>query len=163
VGAAAIDVELPAHGACSWGVEELIGHFVDASWAYRFGPPAQDLIAVTLERSCTGATPEVLSQAFRFPAQRPLEQLSAEDLGLRATLRRSAGGASELRLASARFAYGVRIHGPRWELGDDAVSIEPGQGRTVAVRLPDAEAAAGAHVTALNLRGTVQVQVEAAG
>src|SRR5205807_213638 len=63
----------------SENVEALLGRFVDASWAYRFGPPAQDLIAVTLERGA-----EVLSQSFRFPAGRPTARHSPPELGLSA-------------------------------------------------------------------------------
>ena len=32
-----------------WDVEALLGRFVDAAWAYRFGPPAHDLIVASLE------------------------------------------------------------------------------------------------------------------
>jgi len=41
----------------------MLGRFVDASWAYRFGPPAQDVIVATLEAEGT-----VISQATIFPA-----------------------------------------------------------------------------------------------
>ena len=33
-------VRVPAHGHLEVDVEELLGRFVDASYAYRFGPPA---------------------------------------------------------------------------------------------------------------------------
>jgi beta-mannosidase len=59
-------------------VESVLGRFADASYAYRFGPPQHDAVVVSLEREG-----ELLSQAFRFPAGRPLAQ---EDLGLEAEL-----------------------------------------------------------------------------
>ena len=50
----------------------MLGHFVDASWAYRFGPPAQDVIVASLERDESSAPGSgMISQAVRFPAGRP--------------------------------------------------------------------------------------------
>ncbi len=48
-------IELEPHSQREWNVETIIGHFVDASWAYRFGPPAQDAIVVSLERDESSA------------------------------------------------------------------------------------------------------------
>ena len=39
---------LAAHGHTRLGVEELLGHFVDASYAYRFGPPSHAAVRATL-------------------------------------------------------------------------------------------------------------------
>ena len=49
IGEARVPVELEPHSQGEWNVESVIGHFVDAAWAYKFGPPAQDAIVVTLE------------------------------------------------------------------------------------------------------------------
>lgn len=43
-------VELEAHSHDHWNVEAVIGRFVDAGWAYRFGPCVNDTIVVTLEQ-----------------------------------------------------------------------------------------------------------------
>ena len=43
-------VELEPHAQAEWNVATVIGHFVDAAWAYRFGPSAHDAIVVSLER-----------------------------------------------------------------------------------------------------------------
>ena len=43
VGDIVVAIELPAHGSAERNVEAVLGRFVDASWAYRFGPPAQDV------------------------------------------------------------------------------------------------------------------------
>ena len=47
------ELELPARHVAR-NVEALLGRFVDVSWAYRFGPPAQDLIVFSLERERGG-------------------------------------------------------------------------------------------------------------
>ncbi|MDQ6745074.1 MAG: glycoside hydrolase family 2 protein, partial [Actinomycetota bacterium] len=62
-------VELEPHCACSLNLETVLGRFVDVGWAYRFGPPGQDLVVLSLERA--GEPPEVLGQAFRLPVGRP--------------------------------------------------------------------------------------------
>ena len=94
----------------------------------------------------------MLSQAFFFPAGRPTERRPAAELGLRVSATEEA-----LRLQADRLVYGVRISAPGFTPLDDAFSIEPGAGRTVALRRDDPEARAEpAVVTALNLEGQVR-------
>ena len=70
VGAGEQLLEVGPHGSTDLDVEAVIGHFVDASWAYRFGPPAQDLI-VGDARAIDGDGARPIGQAFRFPLGRP--------------------------------------------------------------------------------------------
>ncbi len=156
-------LELAAHDTCTRDIEAMLGRFVDVSWAYRFGAPGHDVVAATLERERESDAPEVLSQAFRFPAGRPLCRHSAEELGLEGTVRRLDDRTLVLRLHSHRIAYGVRVHLPGLLPRDDALTLEPGVAREIllepaADRLPDL-AASGA-LTALNLDGRVRVRVE---
>jgi beta-mannosidase len=145
------EVALAPHSGCSENVEELLGRFVDASWSYRFGPPAQDLIALSLERSAPDGA-ELLSQSFRFPAGRPLGQEPADRLGCSAI---SHGLADEARLivSSRRFLYGVRVCVPGYAPDDDAFSVEPGHSREVVLRQVGEAGAHPGHLTALNLTG----------
>jgi beta-mannosidase len=157
VAKAAEDIELPPHGAAERSVEGLLGHFADAAWAYRFGPPAHDVIVVSLE---TGGEPaQLLSQSFRFPAGRPRAREAAERLGLRARWRTHPDGGASLTIETRRLAYGVRVHVPGFVADDDAFSVEPGGARLV--RLTPASAGAspsGGSVTAINLDGQVNIQ-----
>jgi beta-mannosidase len=161
VGGASEALDVPAHAAIERNVEGMLGHFVDASWAYRFGPPAQDAIVATLERvdgSGAGAT-EVLSQAFHFPAGRPLAQERADRLGLTATSSPADDGTVRLTITSRRLAYGVRIHASGFATSDDAFSVEPGGIRTVALA-PTRPGVRydGGQLTALNLAGRVVIR-----
>jgi beta-mannosidase len=52
-----LPIELRPHSQAEWNAETLVGGFRDASWAYRFGPPAQDAIVVSLERGPTLPAP----------------------------------------------------------------------------------------------------------
>jgi beta-mannosidase len=152
---ASAEIELAPHETVERELETLLGRFFDLSWAYRFGPPAQDLVAVSIE----DADGRTLSRSFRFPAGRPLAPLGAAELGLEASV---AGGATpELQIRSRAFAYGVRIHAPGFAPSDDAFSIEPGGQHAVTLhpREPGAELGDVA-LTALNLSGRVRAAAQ---
>jgi beta-mannosidase len=153
-------IELPGRSHAAYDVEQLLGHFVDASWAYRFGPPPHDLLVASLERQGEQGY-ELLSQSIRFPAGRPMAIESAGRLGLAAEAETLADGAVRVRVQSRRFAYGVRIHVPGFTADDDAFSIEP-QGERI-VRLRPRELAgeySGGALTALNLDGRLRIQTQ---
>jgi beta-mannosidase len=156
-GEATEPLELAPGGAAERDVEAMLGHFVDASWAYRFGPPAHDVVVASLEAP-DGA---LLSQALRFPAGRPREIARAEDLGLVAEALPLPDGRLELTVRATRLVYGLRIHVDGMAASDDAFSVEPGGQRTV-VLTPDGTGAPGAiAVSALNLAARVGVPVGA--
>jgi beta-mannosidase len=150
------ELALAAHGAVTIDAEELIGRFVDVSWAYRFGPPAADVVAIALE-STDGA---LLSQSFRFPAGYPLRRSTSAELGLTATVTGDGEDRARLRIgADRRLVYGVRIETPGWVADDDAFCVEPGHAREIGMRR-----AAGSHageplgrVTALNCSSAVTI------
>jgi beta-mannosidase len=149
---AGMDLDLEPHATTAYNVEQLLGRFADISWAYRFGPPGQDVVIASLE-----AGGELLAQAFTFPAGRPLEPEPAERLGLTAIL-----AAEGLRLESRRLAYGVRISLEGCEPADDHLTLEPGRARVVRIRRKDPQqAAAGGWLTALNLVGRISIEGEA--
>ena len=155
VAEAETELRLAGHETRRLSVEGLVGTFTDAAWAYRFGPPAHHAIVATLHRAGTDGPPgadDVASQAFFFPAGRPTERRAAAELGLRASV-----SEDRLRLQADRLVYGVRISAPGFSPVDDAFSVEPGAGRTVALRREDPEARAeSAVITALNLEDQVR-------
>jgi beta-mannosidase len=142
VGEGTEPLALPAHGAHSRDLEELLGHFADLSWAYRFGPPQQDAVAVAVERDG-----ELLAHAMRFPVGFP-RAATAEELGLEARVR---ADPPRLELRSTRVVAGVRIVGgdPR----EGVVDLEPGRERVVAL----GEAGAPTALHAVNLLGSVEL------
>jgi beta-mannosidase len=154
---ATCELELAAHGVCAHDVETLLGRFVDVSWAYRFGPPAQDVVVFSLERG-PGEGGELLSQSFRLPAGRPLLREPASRLGLAATLTAATDELVVLTVRTRRFAHGVRVHVPGFDPSDDAFSVEPGGERRIDLtrRAGEAPTDRGA-LTALNLIGRVVI------
>ncbi|MBV9193151.1 MAG: hypothetical protein JO168_03320 [Solirubrobacterales bacterium] len=156
------DEVLAPHSGRSENVEALLGRFVDASWAYRFGPPAQDLIVVSLEQRGAETT-RLLSQCFRLPAGRPPARETPEQLGLSVALSALEDRGARLTVSARRFLYGVRPLVPGYAPDDDAFSVEPGRAREVWLRRIESAAAPGPPpppagcVSALNLSGTLAV------
>jgi len=151
------ELELAPHGYSVHDLEEMLGHFVDVSWAYRFGPPAQQVVVCSLERD-GGQGVELLSQCFRLPAGRLLAREPAARLGLTATLTPSGEDRTELQIRAQCFVYGVRVHLPGFRAADDAFSIEPGGERRIALaRVDGAPPGADGALTALNLAGRVPI------
>ena len=152
------DLLVPARGGLTRDVEGMLGRFVDASWAYRFGEPQHDLIVASLES--TDDSPEPLSQAVRFPAGRPAGTQGAAELGLEAAASRD-GDDVLLTVRSRRLAYGVRVRATGFAPDDDAFSVEPGGHRVVRLRAREAGAErTPLTLTALNLEGSVKVVVD---
>ena len=150
-------VSLGPAEAVTHNVETVLGRFVDASWAYRFGPPVSDAIVASLEAD-DEATP-LLSQAFRFPAGRPLHVRTAAELGVSAVMEPDGAG-GVVCVGAERLLYGVRLEVPGHVAVDDAFCVEPGHQRQVAVaprRATEAEAAGSPALSALNLRGRVRI------
>jgi beta-mannosidase len=151
------ELALAPHDSVSTDVESILGRFVDASWAYRFGPPAQDLIVTSLEREAPGGA-ELISRAFHFPVGRPSEVESPSALGFRAEAHRAGDGSVRLVVEATRCVHGVRIDAPGFEADDDAFSLEPGCAHGVNLKVMGPGSSAGAiAVRALNMRGSVAV------
>lgn len=177
-------VALGPHSQGEWNVESVIGHFVDASWAYRFGAPAQDAIVVSLERAAARApaapaaerasvdtSPPAdaaaadrwpICQTVRFPAGRPSAPETPEQLGLTVeTSAAQADGGVRVEVGSRRLAYGVRIDAPGYVPGDDGFFVEPGGTRTVMLSPTGPESSlARATIGALNMEGRLALAAE---
>ncbi len=74
VGEATAPVEVPGHGSWSGDVETLLGRWVDAAYAYRFGPPQHDLVVAALD--------DLGLASAREPAGRSAARLPADVLGI---------------------------------------------------------------------------------
>ena len=162
VGEADSRIELAPHSQGEWNLETLLGRFVDASWAYRFGPPAQDAIVVSLS---AGQSPEQqsapLSQAVRFPAGYPLAREHPDRLGLCASAVELPDGRARVTLSSTRLAFGVRVEASGYTPAEDCLCLEPGVARCLTLQPGDDERSLRAgRVSALNMAGSVRVTVQ---
>ena len=151
------ELRVVAHSTVDRDLEAILGGFLDASWAYRFGPPVGAVVATLVAR---GEDEADASPAFLFPAGPPLAREDAERLGLTASARAVPGGAV-LEILGARVLYGVRVRADGMIAADDAFSLEPGRTRRVALRATSDPKPTSIAIEAVNLRGKLGVQVEA--
>ncbi|HEX4731678.1 MAG TPA: hypothetical protein VH299_10435 [Solirubrobacterales bacterium] len=160
VGEVSEQLRLDPHTSVSRDLETMLGGFVDASWAYRFGPPAQDLIVASLERGDGDERGELISQAVFFPAGRPAAAHSAERLGLECEAASAAGEKVEVRLRSRRLLYGTRVDARGYAPADAWFCVEPGIERKLVLKRDGmAEAGSAVGVSALNLQGRLGAEI----
>ncbi len=126
VDAGTAEVVLPRSVVIERSVEDILGHFADAGYAFRFGPPSHDLVVATLRREA-----EILSEAFFFPPGRPSRREGIERLGFSASAEPQADGSLRVTLSSTRFAYAVTLDVPGYMASDDYISVAPGGRRVV--------------------------------
>jgi beta-mannosidase len=151
-GVARIDV--PAHDAMDVPADGLFDAFVDSAYAYRFGPPAFDVVVATLESAATGAP---LGEAFHFPLGPPAEPV--REVGLEARAEPLDGGAYALTVRAARFAYAVSIDAGPFLPDDDAFHLPPGGARTVRLWPTTPGARPAGTVRALNALGSARITI----
>ena len=151
-------IGIPAHTTLSFGVEEILGRFFDAAYAYRFGPPGHDLIATSLHAD-RGDVP--FAQAFRSPAGRSADRRPIDELGITAEARFLDDGTIDMLFVARRFAYGVRASAPGWMPDDAYFGIESGVKRRILLRpLHLGEVPSSITVTAINAEGRLSIAIE---
>jgi beta-mannosidase len=118
------DVELPPRSNRTMSSAELIGAFFDITHAYRFGPPALDVTAVTLDDGKTG---QRLAEGVHFPLGRTALHgdpgLSVEAI--------ADGSEFSLLIRATRFAAGIQVEDAHWRAEDEGFFLMPGEERLV--------------------------------
>ncbi len=138
------------------GVEELLGRFVDANWAYRFGPRDHELVVVSVHIASDDVP---LLQHFHWVGPRSLQRESLDTLGLRGTGEWK-GGELSVIVAATRPAWGVRVYGPELVSDDSWFSLEPGRPRRVVLRtLGNGAVESSVRISALNASSSGVIEV----
>lgn len=134
-------IEVDGHSERHWNAATLLGGFRDLTNAYRFGPPAYDVVRARLEAGDTA------SEAFYLPLgqSRPQEH----DLGLEARAA-PAGDDWQLTIGTSRFAQCVAIDVPGFAPTDSWFHLAPETHRTVLLRPLGASTSPKGRVRALN-------------
>jgi beta-mannosidase len=159
IGTGEAELMVPAHGDASDDVETLIGGFLDASWAYRFGSPRRAVVASFV---LVGEDEREARTGFLFPAGPPISRESADALGLSARAVPTEDGVA-LELSADRLVYAVRVR-TGLDVADGGFSLEPGRPRQVRLEATaDGVHPASIAVEAINLRGRLAVEVEEVG
>jgi beta-mannosidase len=152
VGRASRPVEVAPRETLELPAAALFEGFLDLGWAYRFGPPAQDLVVATL-RAPSG---EALARAFHFPVGWPATR--EPDVGLAAEARLE-GDDAVLVLRARRFAQSIAIDVEGFLPEDAYFHLAPGEERAVPLRRVSATGAPRGTVQALNSEAATKVVV----
>ncbi|HKF65713.1 MAG TPA: glycoside hydrolase family 2 protein, partial [Vicinamibacterales bacterium] len=145
-------VSVPARGHHSVHADALFNGFRDLTYAYRFGPPAHDVIAASLRDARTGL---FRASACYFPGPLPAGQ--SGDVGL--TVRPELGPEGyTLVLATKRFAHAVAIEVDGFVPDDNYLNLEPGATRKVGLRAVTSGVVPRGRASALNGRDNVQIK-----
>jgi beta-mannosidase len=144
-------IKVDGHSEQHWNAATLLGGFRDLTNAYRFGPPAYDLVRARLEAGDT------VSEAFHLPLG--LGRRQEPDLGLEA---HAAPGRDnwQLTVLTRRFAQWVVIDVPGFAAQDSWFHLAPGSQRTVVLRPLDGSPTPKGRVRAVNALHSSPVVVE---
>jgi beta-mannosidase len=132
----------------------LFDGFRDISYAYRFAPPAQDVVVASLLDEAGNLVSEVVH--LPLGRGRPLEG----DLGLAATAHCSAAGAWRLDVTSRRFAQFVVVDVPDFIADNSWFHLPPGATRSVNLTPVASAIQPQGYVSALNSRAVASISVE---
>ena len=147
-------VEVGPHSAITIAATDLLGGFRDLTWAYRFGPPAYDVVHAKLSAAGTGLERDVCY----LPLGRGRPRQS--DLGLTARARPAGEGAWSMTVASRQFAQWVVVDVPGYTASDSWFHLAPGTQREVRLVPDDPRSTLRGEVRALNATRSTPVVVE---
>jgi beta-mannosidase len=146
-------LSLAPRDARELSVDAMLGGFLDTTYAYRFGPPAHDVLHAVLTADDHDGP---LAEAFLFAHGRPTAV--EHDIGLGAELERGAGEDAILRLETRHFAQSVEIRSPGYAPADNYFHLAPGSRRAIALQRTAAVAPPSVTVQALNAAMPVRLQ-----
>ena len=140
---AAHPVRVKARDTVVVNLSNLFDEFTDLNYAYRFGPPKYDVIAVTLKdhdgMACSQDVTLPLGQA------RAIEG----DVGLSAVVI-SSGAAPQIRVTTRRFAQWVSVNAPGYRPSDSWFHLPPQSERMITLFEGDPSRPPRGRVRALN-------------
>lgn len=146
-------LSLPARGKASVRVDALLPHFVDSTYAYRFGPPAFDAVVATL----ADASGVRLAEALFLPGLLP--SATRGDLGLVAEATPEREGSYALTLRSTKLALWVALDVRGYAPSDDFLHVVPGETRAITLRPTRPGAKLSGTVSALNGDSPVRIKI----
>jgi beta-mannosidase len=149
-----ITIQVDAHTKLKLQDCALLPHFMDASYAYRFGPAGHDVAVVNLYQAGNNAP---VANAFHFP--KGLHLARESDLGLKARCQVDADGCHVLHLSTQKLAVAVAVHMPGFIPADNYFHLAPGSSYQVRLQATGTVSAQ-AHVQAQNALGSVRIEFD---
>ncbi|GAC1459208.1 MAG: glycoside hydrolase family 2 protein [Steroidobacteraceae bacterium] len=151
---ASLDVEAPPRATLEIAASDFFDEWYDLNYAYRFGPPAHDLVVVRL----LDPGGVCLGESFFFPIGLP--NSTEADVGLTATAAARADGDYDLTVSTRRFAQSVCIEAEGFEAEDDYFHLAPAATRTIRLRAAAATGAAAPQGFARALNSTAAATIK---
>jgi beta-mannosidase len=148
-------IEVAGRGALTRSDTDLLGGFRDLTRAYRFGPPAHDVVVATLVPDDGGPSRE----AFYLPLGSKRPRLP--DVGLTACARRSGIGEWALTIETEHFAQWVSLEVNGFRYSDSWFHMAPNSQRTVVLHSAGPDRPPRGEVRALNSRLAASIRIEA--
>jgi beta-mannosidase len=118
-------VVVAGHGVIAFNAMSLLDGFHDLSYAYRFGPPSHDVVAITLD------SPRGPLCAVHFIGGMPSHV--ERDVGLAAELHAAPRGEYEAVVRTRRFAQAIRIELDGFVAADNYFHLCPGEERRISL------------------------------
>jgi beta-mannosidase len=138
-------LRIPARGSVEVAGTTLFDHFLDLTYAYRFGPPAFDVAVGRLVDAATGTT---LGECFHFPGTLSLER--SADLGLEASAEPVDASTWSLSVRTRKLAQAVAIDVRDFIPEDAYFHLAPGAERRVRLQARAPQNKPSGQVRALN-------------
>jgi len=148
------EVTLPPRSQAWWNVEEVFGHFVDASYAYRFGPPGHRAVCARLVSE--GQSERIVEFEPAFHLVPGLACAERDDIGLNARLERDCDG-TVLVIGVRGFAQCVSIDFGDCIPSDNYFDVAPGHLKRVRLVHGNGARPLAGTVRALNSGAMVEV------
>ncbi|WP_146218886.1 glycoside hydrolase family 2 protein [Undibacterium pigrum] len=153
-------VKLAPHTSIKIQDYALLPHFIDTSYAYRFGPAGHDVVAAVLYQQAQQGRQgheQAIATDFHFPQS---HQLAVQaDTGLQAHCSMDADGGYVLHLSTQRLAQAVSIQIPGLLPEDNYFHMAPASCREVRLSVIHGKPIKSGHVQAQNAQGSVRVAV----
>jgi beta-mannosidase len=149
-------VTVPARAALEIPSSRLFEHFLDTTYAYRFGPRSHHVAVASMTDAESG---ELLGRWFHFAEGTDVGY--SEDLKLDAVLEPVAPGQFALTVSANKFARAVAIDVRGFELEDDYFNLLPDESRRVLLKSADPAAKPKGFVQAINQRSPTRIDVRA--
>jgi beta-mannosidase len=140
-------LRIPARGAVETDAAEVLGRFVDVTYAYRFGPPPHDVTVAALVERASG---RVLADTIHLPGSLPRVVSRPGDLGLEGHAVAVGVDAWQIVVRSRAFAYAVAVDARGFDADDDFFHVAPGGERTFTLRARTSGATPSATLRPLN-------------
>jgi beta-mannosidase len=144
-------IALAGRASMEISVEDMLGHFLDSTYSYRFGPPRHEAVVARL---VTPGSIEALSE----DVYRPLRTVMSPAKGVTSQVRTTEDMDVVVTLSTETILYDVRVEARDYRPLENHFCLTPGRPRSVLLRrASDSERPFQGYVEALNLVDSVRV------